>query len=108
MYLENFKEMIKSCSVVFEILDVRDPLSTRSISVEKQILEINPNIKLVLVLNKIDLVPKRSVENWLKYFRKDVPTIAFKSTIPNLPAKKKREFLYLKKSPWVMKQFQIF
>jgi len=90
MYLDNFKEMIKSCSIVFEILDVRDPLSTRSISVEKQILEINPNIKLVLVLNKIDLVPKISVENWLKYFRKDVPTIAFKSTIPNLSAKKKR------------------
>ena len=36
--------------------------------------------KLVLVLNKIDLVPREVVEEWLKYLRNEFPTIAFKAT----------------------------
>jgi nuclear GTP-binding protein len=32
----------------------------------------------VLLLNKIDLVPKESVEKWLTYLREELPTVAFK------------------------------
>ena len=39
--------------------------------------------KLVLVLNKVDLIPKALVEEWLKYLRHDFPTIAFKCSTQN-------------------------
>lgn len=36
--------------------------------------------RVVLILNKIDLVPRSNVEAWLKYLRHDFPTLAFKSS----------------------------
>ena len=36
--------------------------------------------KIVLILNKIDLVPKSNVEAWLRYLRHDFPTLAFKAS----------------------------
>jgi len=42
------------------------------------ILAQDPNKKIILILNKIDLVPKENVEKWLKYLRNDYPTLAFK------------------------------
>jgi nuclear GTP-binding protein len=35
------------------------------------------------LLNKIDLVPKEVLQKWLKYLRKDFPTIGFKSNTQN-------------------------
>ena len=43
--------------MVLEILDARDPLGCRSVHVERAVMA-NSSKKLVLVLNKIDLVPK--------------------------------------------------
>lgn len=39
--------------------------------------------KLVLVLNKVDLVPREVVEAWLKYLRQEFPTVAFKASTQN-------------------------
>lgn len=41
-------------------------------------MQRTPTKKIILVLNKIDLVPKENVEAWLKYLRNELPTIAFK------------------------------
>ena len=38
------------------------------------------NKKLILLLNKIDLVPKENVEKWLKYLKNEFPTIPFKAS----------------------------
>uniref|UniRef100_A0A169WHA3 CP-type G domain-containing protein n=1 Tax=Daucus carota subsp. sativus TaxID=79200 RepID=A0A169WHA3_DAUCS len=46
--------------------------------IEKMVLKAGPQKQLVLLLNKIDLVPKVSVEKWLKYFREELPAVAFK------------------------------
>jgi len=34
--------------------------------------------KIIFVLNKIDLIPKDNVDQWLKFLRNEFPTIAFK------------------------------
>ena len=39
---------------------------------------MNPDKRMILLLNKIDLVPKDNVLAWLNYFREELPTVAFK------------------------------
>jgi nuclear GTP-binding protein len=60
-------------------LDARDPIGCRCIDIEKNIMSSNPDKKIVLLLNKIDLVPREVVSKWLAYLRVDHPTVAFKS-----------------------------
>lgn len=79
-YYKEFKKVIDNSDVVIEVLDARDPLGCRCLEVEKSILESGPNKKLILLLNKIDLVPKENVEAWLKYLRNEYPTVAFKAS----------------------------
>ncbi|KAK7855233.1 guanine nucleotide-binding protein-like nsn1 [Quercus suber] len=42
------------------------------------VMKAGPNKHLVLLLNKIDLVPREAVEKWLKYLREELPVVAFK------------------------------
>ncbi|XP_078494917.1 guanine nucleotide-binding protein-like 3 homolog [Ciona intestinalis] len=79
-YYKEFKKVVESSDVVIEVLDARDPLGCRCLEVEKTILESGPNKRIVLLLNKIDLVPKENVEAWLKYLRSQFPTVAFKAS----------------------------
>jgi len=79
-YYKEFKKVIDVSDVVIEVLDARDPLGCRCRDVESAILESSPNKKIILLLNKIDLVPKQNVEDWLKYLRNEFPTVAFKSS----------------------------
>ncbi|KAI4354019.1 hypothetical protein L6164_002920 [Bauhinia variegata] len=76
-----YKELVKVIEVsdvILEVLDARDPLGTRCIDMEKMVMKSGPHKHLVLLLNKIDLVPRESVEKWLKYLREELPTVAFK------------------------------
>lgn len=79
-YYREFKKIVEVADVVLEVLDARDPLGSRCIDIEKKILQKDPNKKIILVLNKIDLVPRDNVTQWLKYLRNEYPTIAFKCT----------------------------
>jgi nuclear GTP-binding protein len=47
------------------VLDARDPLGCRPTEVEQYIQQKDPNKRIILVLNKIDLVPK--VRIYMKY-----------------------------------------
>uniref|UniRef100_A0A0R3WVL4 CP-type G domain-containing protein n=1 Tax=Hydatigena taeniaeformis TaxID=6205 RepID=A0A0R3WVL4_HYDTA len=71
--------VINEADVIMEVLDARDPLGTRCIDVENKILGAGK--KLILLLNKIDLVPSEVVGQWLNYFRKWYTTMPFKSNI---------------------------
>ncbi|KAK7270065.1 hypothetical protein RIF29_22951 [Crotalaria pallida] len=76
-----YKELVKvieASDVILEVLDARDPLGTRSINMEKMVMSSGPDKHLVLLLNKIDLVPREAAEKWLKYLREELPTVAFK------------------------------
>jgi len=48
--------------------------------VESAILGSDPNKKIILLLNKIDLVPQHVTEKWLEYFRHEFPCVAFKAS----------------------------
>ncbi|GFQ05628.1 guanine nucleotide-binding protein-like nsn1, partial [Phtheirospermum japonicum] len=76
-----YKELVKvvdASDVILEVLDARDPLGTRCADMEKMVMNSGPDKHLVLLLNKIDLVPREAVEKWLKYLREELPTVAFK------------------------------
>jgi hypothetical protein len=64
-----FKAVISDTDVVLEILDARNPLGTHNHAIEKFIQQNRPQIKLILVLNKKDLVPKEIFNAWVNYFR---------------------------------------
>lgn len=71
-------KVLELTNVVLEVLDARDPLGTRSLALERKVCS-KPNTKLILVLNKIDLIPRSNLLQWLKYLRNEYPTVAFKA-----------------------------
>lgn len=78
-YLKELKKVINGSDVILQVLDCRDPIGTRiHPSVEDAILR-HYDKKMVIVLNKIDLVPKQAVAGWLKYLRRSHPTVAIKA-----------------------------
>ncbi|XP_044162110.1 guanine nucleotide-binding protein-like 3-like protein [Bufo gargarizans] len=79
-YYREFKKVVEAADVILEVLDARDPLGCRCPQVEQAVVQSGTHKKLVLVLNKIDLVSKPIVEKWLKYLRNEFPTVAFKAS----------------------------
>lgn len=79
-YYREFQKVVQNADVILEVLDARDPLGTRAPQIERMILDAGSNKRIILVLNKIDLVPRQVVENWLTYLRHEFPTLAFKAS----------------------------
>ncbi|VDK49621.1 unnamed protein product [Anisakis simplex] len=77
-YAKEVRKTIESADIVVEVLDARDPLGGRCADMEQ--LVMSSGKRLVLLLNKIDLVPKENVKNWLTYLRNQLPTIAFRAS----------------------------
>ncbi|KAM9993492.1 hypothetical protein ACTFIZ_011451 [Dictyostelium cf. discoideum] len=77
-FYREVKKVIEAGDVILQVLDARDPMGCRCLEIEKMILERYTNKKIVLILNKIDLVPRENVLMWLKYLRNFYPTLAFK------------------------------
>lgn len=74
-----FKAVVDASDVVLYILDARDPESTRSRKVEEAVLQ-NPNKRLILVLNKVDLIPENVLQDWLSVLKTSFPTIPLKAS----------------------------
>ncbi len=62
---------MKEVNVVVEVLDARFPKETRNKILEKKV--IKEGKKLIIVLNKVDLVPKKFLRRELKYFGSAIP-----------------------------------
>ncbi|KAJ8265398.1 hypothetical protein COCON_G00144970 [Conger conger] len=78
---DELNKVISASDVIVEVLDARDPLGCRCPELEEAVLKSEGNKKLLLVLNKIDLVQKSIVEKWLRYLQREFPAIAFKSSV---------------------------
>ncbi|KAI5817415.1 P-loop containing nucleoside triphosphate hydrolase protein [Pyronema omphalodes] len=76
-----FKEVVSAADVILYVLDARDPNGTRSREVERQIMSMDGGEKrLILILNKIDLVPPPVLKGWLTYLKRSFPTLPLKAS----------------------------
>lgn len=82
IYNELFK-VIDSSDVLLQVVDVRDPLGTRSSYLENYLKKEKPFKHLVIVLNKCDLVPVQVTKAWIKHLSKEYPTLSFRASTTN-------------------------
>jgi len=79
-FFKHLRSVMEKADIILEVLDARDPMACRSAAVESLALAQRPPKRVVLVLNKIDLVPAAAVQAWLIHLRREFPTIAFKAS----------------------------
>ena len=82
-FMKDLKKVIESSDVILEVLDARDPMSYRSRELESQILSHKDEKKLILVINKIDLVTSENAQGWKDYLKQEFPCVLFKANTQN-------------------------
>ncbi|KAJ5122655.1 Nuclear GTP-binding protein NUG1 [Penicillium atrosanguineum] len=76
-----FKNVTEAADVVLYVLDARDPEGTRSKEIEREIMAADAGSKrLILILNKIDLIPPPVLKAWLVHLRRYFPTLPLKAS----------------------------
>lgn len=61
-YYRELKKVIEASDVLIQVLDARDPEGCRSQEIEQEALKQGK--KVLLILNKIDLVPPQNARMW--------------------------------------------
>lgn len=79
-FYKEFRDVLEAADVILEVLDARDPIGCRVKEVEEAVLATGGKKRLVLVLNKTDLVPRDVVQEWIKYLQREFPCVAFKAS----------------------------
>ena len=74
-------KVIDSSDVVIQVLDARDPLGTRSGYIEQYLKKEKAHKHLIIVLNKVDLVPTWVTQKWVATLSSEYPTVAFHASI---------------------------
>ncbi|XP_061688022.1 guanine nucleotide-binding protein-like 3 [Syngnathoides biaculeatus] len=75
-FCAELNKVIDASDVVLEVLDARDPLGCRCPQLEEAVLQRGGK-KLLFVLNKIDLVPRVNVGQWIQILQQEFPVVAF-------------------------------
>eukprot|EP01006_Ploeotia_vitrea_P035648 TRINITY_DN65915_c6_g2_i1.p1 TRINITY_DN65915_c6_g2~~TRINITY_DN65915_c6_g2_i1.p1 ORF type:complete len:748 (+),score=462.52 TRINITY_DN65915_c6_g2_i1:94-2244(+) len=77
-------KVIDSSDVLIQVLDVRDPMGTRSKRIEDELKRKERCHKhLIFVLNKCDLVPTWVTRKWVQILSAEYPTLAFHASMTN-------------------------
>ncbi|KAH6898926.1 P-loop containing nucleoside triphosphate hydrolase protein [Thelonectria olida] len=80
-YDKVFKQVVEQADVVLYVLDARDPEATRSREVERSVMAAASGGKrLILILNKVDLIPPKILRDWLVYLRRYFPTLPLRAS----------------------------
>ncbi|XP_028985926.1 nucleolar GTP-binding protein 2 [Betta splendens] len=76
-------KVIDSSDVIIQVLDARDPMGTRSQSIETYLKKEKPWKHLIFVLNKCDLIPTWVTKRWVAVLSQEYPTLAFHASLTN-------------------------
>ena len=76
-------KVIDSSDVILQVIDARDPMGTRCSQIENYLAKEKSHKHLVLILNKIDLVPTWVTRKWVSILSKELPTLAFHASMKN-------------------------
>ncbi|XP_052002879.1 nucleolar GTP-binding protein 2-like isoform X2 [Xyrauchen texanus] len=76
-------KVIDSSDVIIQVLDARDPMGTRSQSIESYLKKEKPWKHLIFVLNKCDLIPTWVTKRWVAMLSQEYPTLAFHASLTN-------------------------
>uniref|UniRef100_A0A3Q3LBZ1 Nucleolar GTP-binding protein 2 n=1 Tax=Mastacembelus armatus TaxID=205130 RepID=A0A3Q3LBZ1_9TELE len=76
-------KVIDSSDVIIQVLDARDPMGTRSKSIETYLKKEKPWKHLIFVLNKCDLIPAWVTKRWVAVLSQEYPTLAFHASLTN-------------------------
>lgn len=80
--MKNFRSLnyvLENADVIIEVLDARYPDACRCRALEKRLAAKYVEKKLILVLNKIDLVPLEVCLEWQKHLSSQYPTVLFRA-----------------------------
>ncbi|KAI9670563.1 MAG: hypothetical protein M1831_005783 [Alyxoria varia] len=80
-----FHATVNASDIILYVLDARNPGSTRSREVERQVTS-NPEKRLLFIVNKIDLVPPEVLQPWLTHLRRSFPTLPLKASASSSPS----------------------
>lgn len=82
------RRVLQQADVIIEVLDARMPEAFRNPALERWVL--GEGKKLILVMNKVDLVPKEAALAWLKTLQQGIaPALAFKCAGGSAGARKR-------------------
>ncbi|KAK5604689.1 Nucleolar GTP-binding protein 2 [Crenichthys baileyi] len=76
-------KVIDSSDVIIQVLDARDPMGTRSKSIETYLKKEKSWKQLIFVLNKCDLIPTWVTKRWVAVLSQEYPTLAFHASLTN-------------------------
>ncbi|XP_068180378.1 nucleolar GTP-binding protein 2 isoform X2 [Antennarius striatus] len=76
-------KVIDSSDVIIQVLDARDPMGTRSKSIETYLKKEKSWKHLIFVLNKCDLIPTWVTKRWVALLSQEYPTLAFHASLTN-------------------------
>jgi len=78
-FMKDFHKVLEMSDIIIEVLDARDPITCRCKEAERLISGMKGDKKIIIVLNKIDLVPLQIVNAWKKELEKEFAVVLFKA-----------------------------
>lgn len=76
-------KVVDAADVLCFVLDARDPMGTRCKQLERELRRSRQHKHIVLLINKVDLVPTWVTRRWVQQLTRDFPTLAFHASITN-------------------------